>query len=80
MHTSAVPAQPKIAAVPLTTTNAIAPRRLKDPRPAIKVLWPLARHFWRRRRQPQRLFDEKGLIPRVTFGRGSGKFCAHENN
>jgi len=25
MQTSAVPAQPKIAAVPLTTTNAIAP-------------------------------------------------------
>jgi hypothetical protein len=49
-------------------------RRLKVPRPAIKGLWPLARHFWRRRRQPQRLFDEKGLIPPVTFDRASGKF------
>jgi len=34
----------------------------------------LARHFWRRRRQPQQLFDEKGLIPPVTFDRVSGKF------
>src|ERR1035441_7839805 len=49
-------------------------RRLKVPRRAIKGLWPLARHFWRRRRQPQRLFDEKGLIPPVTFDRASGKF------
>ena len=34
----------------------------------------MARHFWRRRRQPQQLFDEKGLIPPVTFDRVSGKF------
>jgi len=73
MQTSAVPAQPKIAAVPLTTMNASAPRRRKVPRPAIKALGPLARHFWRRR-QPQQLFDEKGLIPPVTFDRVSGKF------
>src|ERR1035437_6351229 len=66
-----------------------SPRRLKVPRPGIKVLWPLARHVWRRRvvwrfscsaapedrrRQPHRLFDEKGLIPPVTFDRVSGKF------
>ena len=89
MQTGAVPAQPKIAAAPLTTTNAIAPPSESSEMGRKECFgpwrgisggggWPGGFHVsprpQDRRRQPRRRFDEKGLIPPVTFDRGSGKF------